>query len=419
MSDRMQDDGAENTGALAANLMHFARVLRGAGLPIGPGRVLDAIRAVRTAGIVNRTDFYWTLHAIFVNRRDQRELFDEAFRLFWRDPKIMEQAMASLAGPSRVHDEPPETKAVNRRLADSMYGTNDPKQPQREEKTEEEFDAALTWSDREALRAKDFEQMSADEMTRAKALMARLELPFAQVPTRRFRADPHGARADLRATLRATMRSGGDVINLRFKSRRKRPPPVVVLCDISGSMERYSRMFLHFLHALTNDRNRVFTFLFGTRLTNVTRYLRYKDIDQALARVAGAVEDWSGGTRIGACLAEFNRLWSRRVLGQNAVVLFISDGLDRDSAARLSLEMERLHKSCRRLVWLNPLLRYEGFEPKSQGMRAILPHVDEFRAAHNLASLAELASALSGPAPQFRGRYVWPGRNPHVTGAAA
>jgi uncharacterized protein with von Willebrand factor type A (vWA) domain len=203
----------------------------------------------------------------------------------------------------------------------------------------------------------------------------------------------------MRATLRAALRST-DLIQLKRKRRRTRPPPLVVLCDISGSMSRYSRVFLHFLHAVTNDRDRVSTFLFGTRLTNITRHLRAKDVDVALDKVAGAVADWSGGTRIGTSIAEFNRFWSRRVLGQGAVVLFISDGLDREGGPLLAKEMDRLHRSCRRLVWLNPLLRWEGFEPKSQGARAILPHVDEFRPVHSLESLEALVAALAGPAPR-------------------
>jgi len=187
---------------------------------------------------------------------------------------------------------------------------------------------------------------------------------------------------------------------LMRRERRMRRPPLVILCDISGSMERYSRMLLHFLHAVTNDRDRVYTFLFGTRLTNVTRYLRHKDVDEALARVGAAVVDWSGGTRIGHCLHEFNQLWSRRVLTQGAMVLLISDGLDRDEGAGLEVEMERLHKSCRRLIWLNPLLRFEGFQPKSVGIRAILPHVDEFRTIHNLESMRDLTRILSEAAPR-------------------
>ena len=197
--------------------------------------------------------------------------------------------------------------------------------------------------------------------------------------------------------MRAALRSGSDTIPLRWKQPRRRHPPLVVICDISGSMSRYSRMLLHFMHAITNDRDRVHTFLFGTRLTNVTRYLRHKDIDVALAKVTNAVEDWSGGTRIGESLSDFNRQWTRRVLGQGAVVILISDGLDRDAGRGLTEEMDRLHKSCRRLIWLNPLLRFEGFEPKSQGIRAILPHVDDFRPVHNLLSLGELIEALSRP----------------------
>ena len=196
------------------------------------------------------------------------------------------------------------------------------------------------------------------------------------------------------------MRSGGAVIPLRYRRPRKRPPPLVFLCDISGSMGRYTRLFLHLMHAITNDRDRVHTFLFGTRLTNVTRYLRYKDVDTALERVGQAVLDWSGGTRIGHCLHAFNQDWSRRVLTQGAVTVLISDGLDRDEGAGLALEMERLHKSCRRLIWLNPLLRYEDFQPKSVGIRAILPHVDEFRTIHNLDSMRDLTRVLGTEPPR-------------------
>lgn len=199
----------------------------------------------------------------------------------------------------------------------------------------------------------------------------------------------------MRRTLRASLRSGGAIIPLKRRLPQKKPPPLVILCDISGSMTQYSRMLLHFMHALTNDRDRVHTFVFGTRLTNITRYMRSRDIDEALDSVSDKVEDWSGGTRIGATIAEFNKFWSRRVLGQGAVVLFISDGLDRDAAEGLAIEMERLHKSCRQLIWLNPLLRYTGFEPRATGIKAILPHVDQFRSVHNLQSLQDLSDALS------------------------
>ncbi len=378
--------------------MHFGRALRAAGLPVGPGKVLAATEAVRAVGVANRSDFYWALHAVFVNRRDQRDLFDQAFHIFWRNPQLLEKMMGLLLPEMRSPDAP-AGEEMSRRLAEALHPGQGDSPDDRGQEKEVEIDAAMTFSDREVLQKMDFEQMSAEEIARAKQLIRRMTMPLMDVPTRRFRPDPRGARADMRATLRAALRSGG-LIALKRKSRRTRPPPLVILCDISGSMSRYSRLFLHFMHAVTNDRDRVYTFLFGTRLTNVTRFLRYRDIDVALDKVAGAVEDWSGGTRIGQCLGEFNRRWSRRVLAQGAVVLLITDGLDRDAGVGLGQEMDRLHKSCRRLIWLNPLLRYEGFAPKSLGMRAILPYVDEFRPVHNLESLGELVSALSRPAPR-------------------
>jgi hypothetical protein len=389
---------AATAGRLVENLMHFARTLRAAGLPVGPGKVLDAVEAVGAVGITDRRDFYWTLHAVFVNRRDQRELFDQAFHIFWRNPQLLEKMMALIL-PRMGTENEPEGEEMIRRLAEALHPEAPAPGEEREGEQELEIDAAMTFSDRELLQAMDFEKMSGDEMRRAKAAIARMRLPLMETKTRRWRPHPAGARADMRATLRAALRSA-DLIQLKRRSRRVRPPPLVVLCDISGSMSRYSRLFLHFMHAVTNDRARVSTFLFGTRLTNVTRYLRHKDVDVALDAVTEAVEDWSGGTRIGATLAEFNRDWSRRVLGQGAVVLFISDGLDREAGHGLAKEMDRLHKSCRRLVWLNPLLRYEAFEPRSLGMRAILPHVDEFRPVHSLESLEALIAALSRPAPR-------------------
>jgi hypothetical protein len=404
-------------GKLVANIVHFARTLRRAGLPIGPGRVLAAVEAVRAVGFESREDFYWALHSVFVNRRDQRALFDQAFHVFWRNPKLLERMMALMLPAVKPPPGEEPGEEMSRRLADAMAerpgrGAADDEPPE----PEVIADAALTYSDRELLQKMDFEQMSADEMRAAKAAMARLRLPLLEVPTRRFRADPAGARIDMRATLRRSLRGGGREIDLRRRTRSKIHPPLVVLCDISGSMSRYSRMLLHFLHALTNDRDRVHVFLFGTRLTNITRYLRARDVDLALDRVADAVEDWSGGTRIGSAVRDFNRRWSRRVLGQGAVVLFISDGLDRDAGEGLAEEMERLHKSCRRLVWLNPLLRYEGFEPKSLGMRAILPHVDDFRTVHNLESLTQLAAVLRAE-PGRREEGVSFGRGQWMPGA--
>jgi uncharacterized protein len=376
---------------LAENIMHFARVLRAAGLPIGPGRVIDALQALETAGIERREDFYWTLAAVFLSKREQQDLFDQAFHIFWRDPRLLERALSlllpELPGPSGMAGQ----TETSRRLADAM-------QPKRGQSQGQELpidiDAGLASSQSELLQHADFESMSAAELAQAKKLIARLRLPIPETQTRRFRPHPRGAGIDLRATLRASLRGGAQIIALRRRSRITRHPPLVVLCDISGSMSRYSRMFLHFLHAITNDRDRVHALVFGTRLTNITRQLRNRDVDIAMNRVAGAIQDWAGGTRIGVCLEEFNRKWSRRLLGQNAVVLLISDGLDRDIGAGLGAEMERLHKSCRKLVWLNPLLRYEGFQPRPSGVRAMLPHVDAFLPVHNIESLVDLAREL-------------------------
>jgi uncharacterized protein with von Willebrand factor type A (vWA) domain len=386
---------AQNEGRLVANLMHFGRALRAAGLPLGPGKVIAAVAAVEAVGIGDRSDFYWTLHAVFVNRADQRLLFDQAFHVFWRNPELLKK-MLGLVLPQLNLDMPAEEQGAEmlRRLAEALHPN---REAQDSGETELDIDAAMTFSDREQLRGMDFEKMSLAELARAKAAIARLRLPIHDLPTRRFARDPRGTRADMRATLRAALRSGG-LIELKRKSPQRRPPPLVVLCDISGSMSRYSRIFLHFMHSITNDRDRVHTFVFGTRLTNITRYLRYRDVDLALDKVAEAVADWSGGTRIGHSLREFNRLWSRRVLGQGAVVLLITDGLDRDAGTGLAHEMDRLHRSCRQLIWLNPLLRYEGFEPRSLGMKAMLPYVDEFRPVHNLESLETLIAVISGAA---------------------
>lgn len=383
---------ADTVGRIAENIMYFARLLRSAGLPVGPGKVLDAISAVRLVGIGAQDDLYWCLFSQFVNRYDQRELFDQAFHIFWRNPHIMERMIGAMLPIIRVEQEA-ELEEMSRRLSEAI-GSSDVEGNARTDMDKVEFDASFTFSDKEVLQEKDFESMSTDEIAEAKRAIAKLKLPIVDVPTRRFRRSNRGAHIDLRATLRAALRSI-DSIPLKFKQPRRRHPPLVILCDISGSMSRYSRMFLHFMHSITNDRDRVHSFVFGTRLTNITRHLRHRDIDVALDNAAEAVKDWSGGTRIGACLKQFNNTWSRRVLGQGAITLIISDGLDRDEGEGLRKQMERLAKSTRRLIWLNPLLRYEGFEPRASGIRAMLPYVDDFRSVHNLNSLADLAAVLS------------------------
>lgn len=393
--------GDANGGKLAENITHFARVLRQAGLPVGPGKVLDALQAVQAVGVATRKDFYWTLHAVFVNRRDQRDIFNQAFHFFWRNPKLLEKMMGMML-PTLTRDEDPNQATpkdeMSKRVAEALAGENTASEDEDAGAQDEEaleFDATLTFSKEEVLSGKDFEKMSNAELAEARNAVRRLTPPVKDIPTRRYQPYRTGAKIDMRASLRQMARTGGDLTQLKRRKRRTRPPPIVVLCDISGSMDRYARMILHFMHALTNDRARVHTFLFGTRLTNISRYLRQKDPDAAIDKIASNVEDWSGGTRIGTALHRFNQDWSRRVLGQGAVCLLITDGLDRDGALGVAEEMERLNKSCRRLIWLNPLLRYDAYEPKAAGARALIRHVDEFRAVHNLDSLAKLADALS------------------------
>ena len=384
-------------GKLATNIAYFARLLRASGMAVGPDRVLDALTAVETAGLEQRDDFYWALHAVFVSKHSDQALFDQAFHLFWRDPDLLKKAMALML-PSISAPVPPGQEKTSRRLAEAMLPqTGD--QPQAGE-PDVEFDAALTFSGQELLRKKDFEQMSLTELNEARQAIRKLRLPIQNIRTRRFRPGSNGGRVDMHATLRQSLRQGG-AIRLHYKRPRRRHPPLVLLCDISGSMSRYSRMLLHFMHAITREQDRVYSFVFGTRLTNISHLLRERDVDDAMRRITEMVADWDGGTRIGHCLREFNVRWSRRVMVQGPVVILISDGLDRDAAAGIGPEIERLHKSCRRLIWLNPLLRYDGFAPKSMGVRAILPHVDEFRASHNLDSLLALADALNRPQTGF------------------
>jgi len=381
----------KSDGRLAENILYFARALRAAGIPVGPGAVIDALEAVKAAGVGTREDFYWTLHAVFVKRHEHSLIFDQAFRIFFRRRGYIDQLMAMMLPQAPNTPRRPEAGAT--RVHEALFSGLDDKL---KKEREIELDTRMTVSDREVLQKKDFAQMTNAEIAAAKDAMKRLVLPLAEVRTRRLKPHPRGHLIDIRRTFRASLKGGGDFIDLRFVGPRTKPPPIVALLDISGSMSQYSRIFLHFLHALTDARKRVSTFLFGTRLTNVTRALRARDPDDALAACSASVPDWSGGTRIASSLHAFNKLWARRVLTQGAIVLLITDGLERDADDTLAFEIDRLHRSCRRLIWLNPLLRFEGFEPRARGIKTMLGHVDEFRPVHNLESMAALVAAFRG-----------------------
>ncbi len=383
---------------IADNIVHFARVLRGAGMAIGPDRVLSALAAVELVGLERRDDVHAALGAVMLERHEQQALFDAAFDTFWRDPKRLEQMMVLLLPKVTGRGEKVRPPRPNR-LAEALAAPrgDEGRRPDAAAPQDElHLETRLTFSDRERLSRADFETMTTAEFELAKKLAEELPLPVEPVRRRRHEAAPRagrGARIDLRATMLRMARQP-HTLQPCFTRPREEPPAIVVLLDISGSMERYSRLMLHYLHGLARRALRVHVLTFGTRLTNITRCLRERDPDVALRLADAQVHDWKGGTRIATSLDEFNRVWARRLLGANAAVLLVSDGLDRDERGGLAAAAAQLHRLAHRLVWLNPLLRYDGFEPRAAGVRALLPHVDRFLPVHNLASLADLGRAL-------------------------
>ena len=382
---------------LAENITHFVRTLRRAGMNVGPAAVLDCVEVSREIDLGNRAEFYHALASCLVKRPEDRLLFDQAFHIFWRNPRLMEK-MRDLLLPTLARDGEPEETPPTARRVDEALRAEPPPATDIEESERVEIDMSMTSSVDEHFRGMDFQQMSAAEIAEAERAIDAMRLPLPQRPSRRFHPHANRGRLSFRQTLRRMTRNGGLALPIH-ETPRPRPRPLVVICDISGSMERYSRMLLRFTHALTRRRGIVHSFLFGTRLTNISRQMRGRDPDAALRNVSSLVDDWSGGTRISSAIATFNRDWSRRVLGQGAVVLLITDGLDRDSDSNLAFEIERLQKSCARLIWLNPLLRFDGFEPRSAGIQQILPHVDAFVPIHSLSSMDDLAGVLGTDLP--------------------
>jgi hypothetical protein len=383
---------------IADNIVHFARVLRGAGMAIGPDRVLAALAAVELVGLQRREDVHAALSAVMLERHEQQPLFDAAFDTFWRDPKLLEQMMYLLLPKISGRGDKQRPPRANR-LAEALSAPRAPEPPNPANQTAKEevqFDTHFTFSDRERLQKADFETMTTAEYELSKKLAEQMPLPVEPVRRRRHEAATSardGGRLDLRATLQRMARQPHTLTPL-YTRPREELPALVVLLDISGSMDRYSRLMLHYVHGLMRRALNVHTLTFGTRLTNITRCLKERDPDVALKLADEQVQDWKGGTRIASSLEEFNRLWARRLLGANAALLLVTDGLDRDEHGDLSAAAAQLHRLAHRVVWLNPLLRYEGFEAKASGVRTLLPHVDRFLPVHNLASLADLGVAL-------------------------
>lgn len=384
---------SDNNSRIAENILLFCRTLRAAGLSIGPGQVIDASSAILKTGIERRSDFYYALRTVLVSDPDQFRLFDQAFHIYFRNPRLLERMMGLLLPVLEQEQTGDSSEEAIRRLLEAMSGPVE----QDNDDVIIEVDQAGSWSRRELLREKDFEQMSLDELREARQLLRDGVEIFQKAPTRRFRTDRFGRRYDLRKSIQLMLRNNGQLIELARKKRRLRPPTLVLICDISGSMSAYSRMFMHFAHALSSRGQAVHSFVFGTRLTNITHWLANKDVDKALARVAAEVKDWDGGTRIADSLQQFNMDWARRVLAGRSVVILLSDGLERDSESDLAFQTERLRKSTDQLIWLNPMLRYDEFEPIAFGIRTMLPNVDRFLPAHNVRSLIELGQLLRDP----------------------
>ena len=380
-----------DSGNLLHNLILFGRVLRGLGLDVNPGRMIDLVQALEYVEIGRKADFYYTASSLLVHRREDILLFDQAFAMFWRKPmEGWEVGLPGLARPRR--SQKPQVMPPPLQAPDSPP-PSDSESPAKDQKTIVEV--TLTYSNREVLRRKNFAELTSDELEAIKRMMAQLVWRLGERRTRRRRPG-HGQLPDLRRTIRRNLKYGGDVIEWATREPKFKPRPIVIIADISGSMERYARLFLHFIYSLTSGLDQpVESFVFSTRLTRITRELRNRDVDQALRDVANAVNDWSGGTRIGEALKAFNFDWGRRVLGRGAVALLISDGWDRGEPELLSREMARLRRTCHRLIWLNPLLGSPDYEPLTRGMVAALPHVDDFLPVHNLASLEDLAQHLS------------------------
>jgi len=378
------------SGRLLHNLLLFGRVLRGLGLDVNPGRMMDLVSALDYIEIGNKSDFFYAARTLLVHEREDLELFDEAFELFWRKPaeswKIELQGLTRRKKSAKPVIAPPPLK-------DKPPSANDSDTTPKE--TQTVIEVTRTYSNREVLRHKDFAQMSAEESEAVNQMMSHLLWKMSERRTRRHRPGK-GHLMDLRRTLRRSLRSEGEIFSWEYREPKLKPRPLIVIADISGSMERYTRLLLHFIYGMKSALTQpVEAFVFSTRLTRITRPLQIRDLDLALKNVGQVVNDWAGGTRIGESLKTFNFEWGRRVLGRGAVVLIISDGWDRGDVELLKREMARLKRNCHRLIWLNPLLGAPDYEPLTRGIQAALPNIDNFLPVHNLASLEDLAKRLA------------------------
>ena len=376
---------------LLENILRFIRLLRNSGIKIGNQSSIDALNSIKILKIGNRNEFYWALHSNLIYRNEDTEIFDQCFHLFWQNPKILQQMFNLLLPQIGTQKAPTTNKKQLKRISDNIQKQN--KDVNIEKKEEIIFDSQMSWSNKSALNTKDFEMMSLEEIHQAEKEIKKFLIKSKTQISRRWKKNDQSTKISTKYTIRKSVKNNG-IIHLAYKERIKKFRPVVILIDISGSMESYSRMMLFLSHILIQQYKDIEVFTFGTKLTRITNFLKNKDIDFSLDKVGKFVNDWAAGTKITSSIKDFNFNWSRRLLTQNQTLLLITDGLERDDSQNLDFEINRLSLFANNIIWLNPLLRYKKFEPKVNSIKIILRHVQKHVPIHNLNSIKNLVENI-------------------------
>ena len=376
---------------LLENILRFIRLLRNSGIKIGNQSSIDALNSIKILKIGNRNEFYWALHSNLIYRNEDTEIFDQCFHLFWQNPKILQQMFNLLLPQIGTQKAPTTNKKQLKRISDNIQKQN--KDIQKEKKEEIIFDYKMSWSNKSALNTKDFEMMSLKEIKQAEKEIKKFLIKSKTQISRRWKKNDQSSKISTKNTIKKSVKNSG-IIHLAFKDKIKKFKPIVILIDISGSMESYSRIMLFLSHILIQQHKDTEIFTFGTKLTRITKFLKNKDVDHSLDKVGKFVNDWAAGTKITSSIKDFNFNWSRRILTQNQTLLLITDGLERDDSQNLDFEINRLSLFTNNIIWLNPLLRYEKFEPKVNSIKTILRHVDKHVPIHNINSIKRLVENI-------------------------
>ena len=376
---------------LLENILRFIRLLRNSGIKIGNQSSIDALNSIKILKIGNRNEFYWALYSNLIYRNEDTEIFDQCFHLFWQNPKILQQMFNLLLPQIGTQKAPTTNKKQLKRISDNIQKQN--KDVNIEKKDEIIFDSQMSWSNKSALNTKDFEMMSLEEIHQAEKEIKKFLIKSKTQISRRWKKNDQSTKISTKYTIKKSVKNNG-IIHLAFKERIKKFRPIVILIDISGSMESYSRMMLFLSHILIQQYKDIEVFTFGTKLTRITNFLKNKDVDLSLDKVGKFVNDWAAGTKITSSIKDFNFNWSRRLLTQNQTLLLITDGLERDDSQNLDFEINRLSLFANNIIWLNPLLRYKKFEPKVNSIKTILRHVDKHLPIHNFNSIRNLVENI-------------------------